>query len=341
MTLVIGFMSCRHEKPGTQVAVKVILDTDIGPDVDDAGAVALLHALADRGEVEILAMNCNTTCEWGAPCLDAFNTYYGRGNIPIGTLKGKGSSGDSPEWSGLTYNRYIAQHFPNDLKNGTQAPNAVAVYRKILASQADTSVTLISIGALTNLRNLLDSPADQLSQLNGMELAKRKVKMLSLMAGTYPKGKKNDPNFSMDSIASVKVIAQWPTAIMFSGTEIGQSIKTGVRLLDIKDDRNPIREAYLQWDAHFFNMWDSTYHGGSIHPHDSYDQTSVLYAVRGCKDYWKAQTDGYNTVQVNGYNEWQEYPDQNHHYLIQYKNPEVMAMIIDSLMVQPPLLANE
>jgi hypothetical protein len=46
-------------------------------------------------------------------------------------------------------------------------------------------------------------------------------------------------------------------------------------------------------------------------------------------------------VQVNGYNEWQEYPDQNHHYLIQYKNPEVMAMIIDSLMVQPPLLANE
>src|SRR5687767_11741616 len=56
-------------------AVRVILDTDIGPDVDDAGAVAVLHALADRGEARILAMFCCTSSDWGAPCLDALNTY--------------------------------------------------------------------------------------------------------------------------------------------------------------------------------------------------------------------------------------------------------------------------
>jgi inosine-uridine nucleoside N-ribohydrolase len=306
----LSLCSCHTQRDISQGVVKTILDTDIGPDADDAGAVAVLHALADRGEVEILAMNCNTTCDWGAPCLDAFNTYYGRGDIPVGTLKGEGSSGDAPEWSGLTYNRYIAQNFPNDLKNGSQAPDAVAVYRKVLATQADTSVTIISIGALTNLRNLLQSGSDQVSPLKGIELVKKKVKMLSLMAGTYPTGKKNDPNFSMDIEASMQVVDQWPTPIMFSGTEVGAPIKTGVKLLDIKDHKNPIREAYLQWDAHFYSLWDTTYHGGSIHPHDSYDQTSVIYAVRGCKDYWKAQMNGSNMVQPDGSNEWKQTPTE-------------------------------
>ena len=35
--------------------VSVIFDTDMGPDYDDVGALALLHALADSGEVRILA----------------------------------------------------------------------------------------------------------------------------------------------------------------------------------------------------------------------------------------------------------------------------------------------
>ena len=35
---------------------RVIFDTDPGGDVDDAGALAVLHALADRGEVKILAI---------------------------------------------------------------------------------------------------------------------------------------------------------------------------------------------------------------------------------------------------------------------------------------------
>jgi hypothetical protein len=49
--------------------------------------VALLHALSDRDEANILAMMCCTSSEWGAPCLDALNTYYGRPNIPVGTLR--------------------------------------------------------------------------------------------------------------------------------------------------------------------------------------------------------------------------------------------------------------
>lgn len=35
--------------------VRLILDTDLGPDYDDVGAMAVMHALADSGYVDILA----------------------------------------------------------------------------------------------------------------------------------------------------------------------------------------------------------------------------------------------------------------------------------------------
>lgn len=112
---------CFTPDPAARKPVKIILDTDIDPDVDDAGTIALLHGLSSLEEAEILGIVCNTTSEWGAPCIDAINTYYGKPNIPVGTLKGEGSSGDEPEWSGWSYNRYITQHFPNRIKNGNNA----------------------------------------------------------------------------------------------------------------------------------------------------------------------------------------------------------------------------
>ena len=69
--------------------VPIILDTDICPDCDDAGAVALLHVLSSKGEATILGMGCCTSNPWGAPCLDALNTYCGRSEIPVGTYKGE------------------------------------------------------------------------------------------------------------------------------------------------------------------------------------------------------------------------------------------------------------
>ena len=35
--------------------IKIIFDTDFGPDYDDVGALAFLHAMADSGKIEMLA----------------------------------------------------------------------------------------------------------------------------------------------------------------------------------------------------------------------------------------------------------------------------------------------
>lgn len=68
----ICFMSChRTEKP-----VNLIFDTDMAPDYDDVGALALLHALADSGEVNILATISSNKCATAVPCIDVINTYF-------------------------------------------------------------------------------------------------------------------------------------------------------------------------------------------------------------------------------------------------------------------------
>src|SRR4051812_15416734 len=119
--------------------VKIILDTDFGNDCDDTGALAILHQMAYNGEAEILATMYPMNDEFGAAAIDVVNTYYGKPNIPIGTYKGtyvyKGKHNDF-------YNSRLVNNFPNDLRSGKNAPDAIALYRKVLSSQPDNSVTI-------------------------------------------------------------------------------------------------------------------------------------------------------------------------------------------------------
>ena len=92
------------EKPTSPV--KIILDTDIAGNHDDVGAIAVLHSLANSGEAEILAMAISETglsAEWGAPCVDAINTYFNRPDIPIGVPT------NGFAYSKTTYSRQIAE----------------------------------------------------------------------------------------------------------------------------------------------------------------------------------------------------------------------------------------
>ena len=279
--------------------VKIIFDTDLGPDSDDAGALAVLHALAINGEAEVLAIMCSTQSPWCAPCADAINTYYHQADIPVGTLKGPGSPGGSEEWYGGSFNGYIAGYFENDIKHGEYAADALMLYRRILSEQPDTSVHIVVTGPLTNLQDLLNSNSDQSSILNGYELVKRKVKYLSVMGGKYPQG--GESNFMVDPQATSEVVENWPSPIMFSGYEIGEDLLTGQRLYVETPPENPVRVAYHLWDLHFARRFDNDFDPESgIWPHSSYDQTAVLFAVRGLKDYWIAVMSGFNDIGEDG-----------------------------------------
>ena len=133
----------------------------------------------------------------------------------MGAPKGNGVDlGSSQHWADS-----IVAKYPHTINSTDDVPDATLIYRRVLSSQPDTSVTVVTIGFLTNLNNLLKSEPDSISPLNGMDLVRKKVKLLVSMAGTFPSGK--EFNVYMDSLSSEYVFNNWPGRIIFTGFEIG------------------------------------------------------------------------------------------------------------------------
>lgn len=161
LTLTIGLVNGQSAKKESPVSV--IFDTDMGPDYDDVGAITLLHAFADEGQARILATIASTNYPKVAQVLSVLNTYFNRPNVLIGVPKGKAvSDRDTQHWSDT-----ITARYPHKIQSNNEVPDAVALYRQILAQQPDRSVTIITVGFLTNLANLLNSKPDQYSKLGG------------------------------------------------------------------------------------------------------------------------------------------------------------------------------
>src|SRR5688572_7720745 len=190
--LYAGLLPAQKKHP----PVYVIFDSDMGPDYDDVGAIAMLHAYADSGLVKILATIASTRYEGVGAVFEVFNTYFNRPQIPIGVPGGRALSlRDSQHWTDS-----ILLKYPHTIKNNSEFPDAVALYRKILAAQPDNSVTIVTVGFLTNLAGLLNSQPDQYSSMNGKTLIGRKVRQLVCMAGKFPSG--SEFNVNQDARAS-------------------------------------------------------------------------------------------------------------------------------------------
>jgi inosine-uridine nucleoside N-ribohydrolase len=323
---IVAFFQCADTMDGKEQAnphapVMLILDTDISADCDDAGAVAVLHALADKHEVSILGMMVSMPVEYGAPALDAINTFYNRPNIPIGTLK---NSKDGMRTGGLkTYNQDLAMRFPNDLKHAVYAPGTVALYRKLLAKESDKSVTILTVGPLTNLYHLLQSKGDSISSLTGIELIKKKVKHLITAGGRLPEG--SSYNFWMAPEKTEYVITHWPTEHWFVPNQLGDSVLTGVGLLKKTSVENPVRMAYSLYRA--------------AHPtwpfRPSWDQMAVLVAVRPNSGMFSTETKGCVTV-VGDKLKWTNDKDCDHVWFRTATSSESRRALIEDLMTQGP-----
>ncbi|MEP6846467.1 MAG: nucleoside hydrolase, partial [Panacibacter sp.] len=254
--------------------VAIIFDTDIAPDYDDVGAMAMLHAFADMGEIKLLAtISCNAF-ETTAPTLSVLNTYFNRPQIPIGITKTALPNKDcSQQWA-----QAINAKYPHALQSNAEAEDAVKLYRKILAAQTDKSVTIVTVGFFTNLANLLSSTADEYSPLDGRDLVIKKVKQLVSMAARIGDDGKSGYEFNVlvDAAASKKVFAEWPTPWIMSGFEIGEKVLTGIRLINNDAIENsPVKDAFkiaLTKDNNTLGR-------------NSWDETAVLVAVRGLAPY--------------------------------------------------------
>jgi inosine-uridine nucleoside N-ribohydrolase len=340
--------------------VNVIFDTDMWSDIDDAMALAMLHALQDRHEVNLLAVTVSTGETWCASYVDLLDTFYGHPSVAIGLVRNGldveafRKKFPSTTWPVTRYTQRLSEErdsegnfvYPHRLVDGSKAPEAVSLLRKTLAAQPDGSVVMIQVGYSTNLARLLDSSADAISDLNGRDLVRRKVRLLSVMAGNFAEasvgGKvlpKGSPEFNLltDVPSAQKVFSNWPTPIVDSGFEVGLAMLYPA--VSVERDfayvkHHPIAETYRTYVEDTSERWPQN---KWPHSHATFDLTAVLYAARPDRNYFTLSKPGRITVLPNGGSRFDESGDGTHRYLIlseEQKARTLEAMVM--LVSQPP-----
>ncbi len=305
----------------------IILDTDFRSDVDDAGTLALLNALVDNGECTLLGVMASQTGPYVVGAINAVNTWYGRGDVPVGL-----SPVDDQRFDDY-YAPVIGnpENYPSTQSNAT-APDSTTLYRRLLHTAADQSVIIVVIGGQTCIHRLLLSPADPEGDgsigRTGRELIEAKVRKLVIMGGNFVDANHREHNIALDVEAAQTVAESWPTPIVYSGFEIGQPVMTGGAMTH--PEMNPVAKAYELFPAGGV---------GTIASSSSYDQTALYYAVRGTRAdervLWRLSDPG-----------WASFPEARtrfvrnawgrHRHLIRHASNDEVAAVIEGLMIQPP-----
>ncbi|SDF63623.1 Inosine-uridine nucleoside N-ribohydrolase [Dyadobacter soli] len=306
-----GFRQVNAQTPKLP-AVAVILDTDMDSDVDDVGALAMLHAYEKQRMARILGIIVTSDDQYSAPCTDAINRWFGHNDIPIGV-----SQRDSLR-SFSKYTRQISERFASGFNTNADGEDGTAVYRKLLAREPDSSVVIITIGHLTSLARLLTSGPDSISPLSGSALVKTKVKHWSCMGGQFPEGK--EANFYRpDPASTIFCLSNWKLPVTFAGWEIGSQVVTGGQTFKSNSSTDsPIYQAYQLYN--------------DFKGRASWDQLAILKAIEGVQPYFKANHDGTCQVAADGSNRWVSPSNGLHAYLSLHAPADKIRERIDSLM---------
>ncbi len=243
----------------------VILDTDIGSSTDDLFTMEMAYRYEDEGRCKLLGIVVDREGEDYAALADVMNTYFGHANVPIGL-----------ERNGIKTPRVFIDYrnlyklttgkgepmFKQTVSDYSTLPDGWKLYRQLLASQPDHSVSICSLGFVSCLTQLLASEPDDLSPLSGVELVRQKVKCLYLMAGIFTSSEEPEYNFLQAPEFAKKFFELWPRDIdaVFSPMEVGNEIeyKPETVISDIsRTDIHPIKQVYMNYNCDTGQkMWD-------------------------------------------------------------------------------------
>lgn len=285
----------------TDAPMKIIFETDMGNDVDDALAMDMLMKYVEDGKIELLGISSNKRDAGSVEYLDQLTTWYGHPEIPLGYVVDGVPCQDAVNYalavvemtdSATGQPLFARSHATDDF-----AKPSVRMYRELLAAQPDSSVTVVSVGFSTNLAQLLDSRPDDLSPLSGRDLVAQKVNRLVTMAGEFRANAEADTlkrmpeyNILRDIPAARKVFAEWPTPVVTSPFELG---------IDVPYPATSIEQDFAWVPAH---PVVEAYKAYMPMPYDrpTWDLTAVLYAVEGEDGYFSISGPGEISVDGRG-----------------------------------------
>ena len=263
----LTLQSCNKNKGEEPIAVvpAIIYDTDIGSSTDDLFGLEMLYNYHNQGRCRLLGVVVDRMGEDCAASADVMNTYFGHRDLPIGLVK---DGIENPAvW--IDY-RALPSYtladgspmFQRSIENYSSLPDGWQLYRRLLAAEPDHSVSIVSVGFVTCLAQLLESEGDEYSSLTGVELVRKKVKCLYIQGGRFGVADEGDFNFAQGIGFAQTFFQLWPSDvdIVFSPMETGQLVEYIPEqvIADIDwTDIHPVKQVYLTCNCNTGQkMWD-------------------------------------------------------------------------------------
>jgi inosine-uridine nucleoside N-ribohydrolase len=293
--LAAGGYTTAHGDP-----VRIIFDTDMGSDCDDAGALAVLHVYADRGLAEIIGcIYSSGKVPYGAGVVEAINIYYGRPEIPVGAAHDD-EVGDPVDKMTAEKLAKDTAAFGNTIIHSRDAEEMTALNRRLLAREQDHSVVYLTVGHTKGFHDLLVSKPDNISALSGRELVEKKVKRWVAMGAEGADNKEGhfrrewNLHFNGSAPYTKYLVEKCPVPIVYIAT--GKDVYTGQSLKNTPPG-NIVRTVYRDW---LWNVEKKTLDD----QRPSWDLVAVQYAVDGPGEFLVADEDGWLEFDVDKGSRW-------------------------------------
>ena len=272
---------------------KIYIDTDVGADCDDIGALAIALQAEKLGYCSVIGISHTTSSPYAADAIAIMLDYFGKKGMTIGCLEDEHQFYDE---SVVHYDQAMVEAYPNIQ---AKIEEAVRYARKALVTQEDGSVTFVTIGPLRNLADLLRSEPDDISPLDGAALFHKKVKEWVFMGGRFDEERIGEYNIVCDIENARHCLEEIRVPTMASDFLLGEDVISGILSKDIP----PLRLAY-------------DYFSGKGKGRSSWDPITMDYAIYGLGEHYDASPRGIISLQSKGVTVFEENPTGHHRYLV-------------------------
>ncbi|MCR5484519.1 MAG: hypothetical protein K6F09_02880 [Clostridiales bacterium] len=290
----------------------LIFGTDWWTDCDDVAALDILLKAHKKGMINLRCVGINSVMEYSAASVDALCESEGV-FVPIGVDKSAVRDGNE-----CKYQKALAS-YSTKKPSISDCPDAYKLYRKAL-SESKGGAVIVEVGFPQIIAELLRSPPDEISPLDGKSLVSEKVSEIRLMAGRWdtPNGREyNLCAYPVNAEAGSYICENSPVPLVFLGFEVGYEVITGKDLPS---------EGLVGLSFELKN--------GSRRGNPSWDPMTALAAVIGDDEkagyrrvYGKASVDP-----GTGENNFTEDENGSHCYLIKTMPDEYYATEIDKIL---------
>ncbi|HYP05215.1 MAG TPA: hypothetical protein VER03_03190 [Bryobacteraceae bacterium] len=264
---------------GPPPVVGIVYNTTLSR-ADAALALALLYALENKREARVASVAVTENGLGAAMFADAVSRVYQLGPppnanrvLPIGLAADKPLPADGPSFKAVLdrVDEKGEPLFRRQIRRIPDTAEVTALMRNSFTYFPDGMVTVLLSAPATYLARVLDYPG-------ALELAKAKVRTLIVS------------ECKQDPAAMKRVIAEWPSPIVFCGRDVGEAVPYPGASIDVDFDwakSHPVVDYYK---------------AAKSMPYDtpSQDVAAVLYAIRPKSDFFQLSEAGSIDVQDNG-----------------------------------------